>query len=83
MFNMEILWTFGIMIIMFLRLKSWSSSQKAVKANNHRDKAYIAMKKIPYDFIQKGKKVTKKVIKSFWTLKICTKTWFEMFKNLI
>ena len=26
------------------------------------DKAYIFMKKVPYDVIQKGKKVTKKVI---------------------
>ena len=57
------------------------------KGKDPPDKAYIAMRKIPHDVIQKGQKETKKVIyEGFTYLKFAfnaQKNKFEMFKNQI
>ena len=43
------------------------------------DKAYIVMKKNPYDVIQKGKKITKKVILLYRTKKLNIQHYFGYF----
>ena len=50
-----------------VKTATWLSKLEMIMyyQNNILDKVYIIMKKIPYDVIKKGKKVTREVIKDF------------------